>query len=57
MRSEVYSKEESWYSLVPHKAPSYLADDLHWTDEAESRHWLRSGSCLCLIVPRTRLSK
>jgi len=21
-----------------HKAPSYLADDLHWTDEAESRH-------------------
>jgi len=39
-----------------HKAPSYLADELHWTDEAESRHLLRSGSCPCLIVPRTRLS-
>ena len=39
-----------------HKAPSYLADDLHWTDEAESRHRLRSGSCPRLIVPRTRLS-
>ena len=39
-----------------HKAPSYLADDLHWTDEAESRHQLRSGSCPRLIVPRTRLS-
>ena len=21
-----------------HRAPAYLADDLHWTDEAESRH-------------------
>ena len=39
-----------------HKAPSYLADSLHWTDEAESRHRLRSGSCPRLIVPRTRLS-
>jgi len=39
-----------------HKAPSYLADNLHWTDEAESRHRLRSGSCPRLIVPRTRLS-
>jgi len=39
-----------------HTAPSYLADDLHWTDEAESRHRLRSGSCSRLIVPRTRLS-
>ena len=39
-----------------HKAPSYLADDLHWTDKAESRHRLRSGSCPCLIIPRTRLS-
>ena len=38
------------------KAPSYLADDLHWTDEAGSRHRLRSGSCPRLIVPRTRLS-
>jgi len=36
--------------------PSYLADDLHWTDEAESRHRLRSGSCPRLIVPQTRLS-
>jgi len=35
-----------------HKAPSYLADELHWTDEAESR----SGSCSRLIVSRTRLS-
>ena len=34
----------------------YLADELHWTDEAESRHRLRSGSCPRLIVPRTRLS-
>ena len=41
-------------SQVPnHKAPSYLADDLHWTDEAESRHRLRSGSCPRLIVPPT----
>ena len=39
-----------------HKAPSYLADELHWTDEAESWHRLQSGSCPCLIVPRTRLS-
>jgi len=39
-----------------HKVPSYLADDLHWTDEAESRHWLRSGSCPRLIVSRTWLS-
>ena len=39
-----------------HKAPSYLADELHWTDEAKSRHRLRSGSCPRLIVPRTRLS-
>jgi len=39
-----------------HKAPSYLADDLHWTDEVESRHRLRFGSCPRLIVPRTRLS-
>ena len=39
-----------------HKVPSYLADDLHWTDEAESRHRLRSGSCPRLIVPQTRLS-
>jgi len=39
-----------------HKVSSYLADDLHWTDEAESRDRLRSGSCPCLIVPRTRLS-
>ena len=39
-----------------HKAPSYLADDLHWTDEAESRHRLRSGSCPRLIVSRTLLS-
>jgi len=38
------------------KAPSYLADKLHWTDEAESRHRLRSGSCPRVIVPRTRLS-
>ena len=47
------------YSLLAfccrnHKAPSYLADELHWTDEAESRHRLRSGSCPHLIVPRTR---
>ena len=28
----------------------------HWTDEAESRHRLWSGSCPRLIVPRTRLS-
>ena len=34
-----------------HKSPSYLADELHWTDEAESRHRLRSGSCPRLIVP------
>jgi len=34
-----------------HKAPSYLAEDLHWTDEAESRHRLRSSSCQRLIVP------
>jgi len=39
-----------------HKAPLYLADDLHWTDEAESLHRLPSGSCPRLIVPRTRLS-
>ena len=39
-----------------HKAPSYLADELHWTDEAESRHRLRSVSCPRLIVPWTRLS-
>jgi len=39
-----------------HKAPLYLADELHWTDEAESWHRLRSGSCPRLIVPRTRLS-
>ena len=39
-----------------HKAPSYLADYLHWTDKAESRHRLRSGSCPRLIVSRTRLS-
>ena len=39
-----------------HKAPSYLADDRHCTDEAESRHRLRSGSCPRLIIPRTRLS-
>ena len=39
-----------------HKAPSYLADELHWTDEAESRRLLRSGSCPRLIVPRTQLS-
>jgi len=32
------------------KAPSYLADELHWTDEAESRHRLRSGSCPRLII-------
>jgi len=29
-----------WVAL----APSYLADELNWTDEAESRHRLRSGS-------------
>ena len=39
-----------------HKAPSYLADELHWTNEAESRHRLRSGSCPRLIVARTWLS-
>ena len=39
-----------------HKAPSYLADELRWTDEAESRHRLRSGSYPRLIVPRTWLS-
>ena len=39
-----------------HKALSYLADELHWADEAESRHRLQSGSYPCLIVPRTRLS-
>ena len=33
-----------------------IADELHWTDEVESRHRLRSGSCPRLIVPRTRLS-
>ena len=39
-----------------HKAPSYLADELHWTDEAESRRRLRSGFCPRLVIPRTRLS-
>ena len=34
----------------------YYYYELHWTDEAESRHRLRSGSCPRLIVPRTRLS-
>ena len=37
-----------------HKVPSYLADELHWTDDVESWHQLRSGSCPRLIVPRTR---
>ena len=39
-----------------HNTPSYLADELHWTDEEESRHRLRSGFCPRLIVPRTQLS-
>jgi len=34
-------------------APLYLANDLHWTDEALQR--LRSGARQRLIVPRTRL--
>ena len=34
----------------------YYYYELHWTDEAESRHRLRSGSCPRLIVPWTRLS-
>jgi len=38
-----------------HKAPSYITDKLHWTNEAESWHRLQSGSCPHLIVPRTRL--
>jgi len=45
------------YCCRNHKAPWYLADGLHhWTDEAESRHRLRSGSCPRLIVPRTQLT-
>ena len=36
-------------------APPYLAGDLHWTDEAEALHRLRSGSRQRLIMPQTRL--
>jgi len=31
-----------------HKAPSYLADELHWTDKAESRH-LAYATLICTL--------
>jgi len=36
-------------------APSYLAHDLRWTDEAEALQYLRSSSHQRLIMPQTRL--
>ena len=50
------SLEVCVYALYKSTIDINIDIDIHWTDEAESRHRLRSGSCPRLIVPRTRLS-